>query len=115
MKKPQPKYEIHTVLEYTTLVLRITVESRDMAQRLETEVVDFGMIKRFQGNIESDQMGAAGLVSVTTENEYYRIRIRPTFDCVEVARWLGRGGIVEIVAAPANKRAVYIPEDTDQQ
>ena len=109
MDEPKPKYEMHILV--ISDYICVTVESPDMAQRLETEAGAYGTIDSTQGIVTEMRQGEAGLIPVTVENRHYGITIRPTFDCLEVARWLGRGGIVEVFIPGDNEDKFYYPEE----
>lgn len=89
MKKPKPKYEILVDVLGDTGNLHITVESNDMLTRLLEEMPDFG-----------DYMHLVDIYSLT---------VRPTFDVLEVAKWLGRGGKVRNPIPKAGEKEYYYP------
>jgi hypothetical protein len=77
MKRPRPKYEIYTKIYLLSNCINITVESNDMAERVELEAAEFGAVLPMRTNL-------------------YSIYVRETFDIKDVGRWLGRGGIVQV-------------------
>ena len=105
MNKPEPKYELHT--DVMSEGVWITVESADMARRVEQEAPDYGEIEYRQGEEYSWVNAQTGVIRHET-HAHYSITIRPTFDLLEVAKWLGRGGIVEA----CDKR--YLPETEEE-
>ena len=90
MKKPTPKYEIVVDVLGVTGYLHITVESNDMLTRLLEEMLDFGEYMQL--------------------NDIYSLTVRPTFDVLEVARWLGRGGEVRNPITRVGEKEYYYPE-----
>ena len=90
MKRPKPKYEIVVDVLGATGYLHITVESNDMRTRLLEEMSDFG---------DYEQL-----------NDIYSLTVRPTFDVLEVAKWLGRGGEVRNPVARVGEKEYYYPE-----
>ena len=90
MKKPTPKYEIVVDVLGATGNLHITVETNDMLTRLLEEMPDFG-----------DYMHL---------NDVYSLTVRPTFDVLEVAIWLGRGGQVKNLVTRVGEKEYYYPE-----
>ncbi len=87
-KKPRPKNEIHTLICVPSHCLSITVESFDMAERLEREAPEYGVL----------------LPMINP----YSIYVRKTFDVVDVGLWLGRDGIVKVAGGEViTKREDY--------
>lgn len=114
MDKPQPKHEIYTLVFENQNLLQITVESADIAARVEYEVEQFGEILSRQGLSTKMENTPAGFIPVVVDKSHYDITIRPTFDTLEVAKYLGRGGIVEIFAPMKDQQQFYYPEVEDE-
>ncbi len=107
MNKPKPKYELYTKIVLNELW--ITIESQDMALRVEEEAGAFGEILSKQGE-ENTRFDLQIMQLKTETHDHYKIQIRPTFDILEVALWLGRDGIVKYGGAPPGVKREYFPK-----
>jgi hypothetical protein len=116
MNKPKPEYEIYTKVIDSgrdQQHLYITVESQDMANRLESEALDYGKIGCRQGLNSEMRNTSAGNIPVLVDVSFYHIEVRPTFNCLEVAKWLGRDGLVEIFCPSDDEQQFHYPTTED--
>ena len=75
-KQLKPKTEIHTLIMPRGQNLYITVESNDIAEKIEKEAIDYGLLEVIRNG--------------------YKLAVREAFDVIDVGVWLGRDGIVEV-------------------